>query len=54
MAAALAGRSLQAAGYAAYASVYAYTNRAVSDPAACADEHRWQVARLRELAATGG
>jgi hypothetical protein len=53
---ALAGRALEAAGYAAYATVYAYGGYAVSDRSAFAPEHAWQVAELRRLlsAATDG
>lgn len=46
---ALAGRALEAAGYAAYASVYAYGGYAVSDPAAFAPEYAWQVQTLKQL-----
>lgn len=49
---ALAGRALQAADYAAYASVYAYGDYAVNDPSAFEAEHAWQVQTLRELAHT--
>lgn len=51
VAAALAGHALQAAGYAAYASVYAYASHAVTEPSAYLAEHNWQVHKLRELAA---
>ena len=47
---ALAGQALEAAGYAAYASVYAYGGYAVNDPTAFEAEHTWQVQTLRELA----
>ena len=47
---ALAARALDAASYAAYASVYAYGGYAVTDPAAFESEFDWQVAKLRELA----
>jgi hypothetical protein len=47
---ALAGRALEAAGYAAYASVYAYGGYAVSDPSAFEPEYAWQVAELERLA----
>jgi hypothetical protein len=40
---ALAGRALDAANYAAYATVYAYGGYAVSDPAAFAPEFDWQL-----------
>ena len=46
---ALAGRALEAASYAAYASVYAYGGYAVNDPSAFEAEHAWQVQALREL-----
>lgn len=49
---ALAGRSLQAADYAAYAAVYGSGGYgAVSDPASFAPEKAWQLARLEQLAA---
>ena len=48
---ALAGRALEAAGYTAYATVYAYGGYAVSDPASFEPEFAWQVACLRELLA---
>ena len=47
---ALAGRALDAAGYAAYAAVYAYGGYAVTDPAAFEGEFTWQVGKLKELA----
>lgn len=47
---ALAGRALDAAGYAAYAAVYAYGGYAVTDPTAFDGEFAWQVDKLRELA----
>jgi hypothetical protein len=50
VAAALAGRALVAAEYAAYASVYAYASHAVTDLAAYEDEHSWQIIKFRELA----
>jgi hypothetical protein len=46
---ALAGRALDAANYAAYATVYAYGGYAISDPAAFAPEFEWQVAKWLEL-----
>ena len=46
---ALAGRALDAASYAAYASVYAYGGYAVNDPSAFQGEYQWQVEKLREL-----
>jgi GNAT superfamily N-acetyltransferase len=48
---ALAGRALEAASYAAYATVYAYSGSAVTDPSAFEDEFRWQVEALTRLAA---
>ena len=54
VAAALAGRALDASGYAAYASVYSYASHAVTDKAAYGDEHGWQVGKLRELSGFGG
>lgn len=51
---ALAGRALEAAGYAAYAAVYAYGGYAVSDPSAFAPEYAWQVQTLKQfLSGTG-
>lgn len=49
---ALAGRALDAAGYAAYAAVYGYGGYAVNDPSAFEGEFAWQVEKLRELAPT--
>ena len=46
---ALAGRALEAASYAAYASVYAYGGYAVNDPSAFEGEFAWQVEKLEEL-----
>ncbi len=46
---ALAGRALDAASYAAYASVYAYGGYAVTDPSAFESEFEWQVAKATEL-----
>jgi hypothetical protein len=40
---ALGGRALDAANYAAYATVYAYGGYAISDPAAFTPEFEWQV-----------
>lgn len=48
---ALAGRALEAASYAAYATVYAYGGYAVQDPSAFEPEHQWQVQALRQLLA---
>lgn len=48
---ALAGRALEAASYAAYASVYAYGGYAVADRSAFEPELTWQVEELRRLAA---
>ncbi len=50
VAAALHGRALEAAGYAAYASVYSYSASAVTDLAAYVPEQSWQFAKLNELA----
>src|SRR4051794_21601611 len=47
---ALAGRALEAASYAAYASVYAYGGYAISDPASFEPEFAWQCEALRRLA----
>jgi hypothetical protein len=47
---ALAGRALDAASYAAYATVYAYSGSAVMDPSAFEGEFRWQVQELKRLA----
>jgi hypothetical protein len=46
---ALSGRALDAANYAAYATVYAYGGYAISDPAAFAPEFEWQVEKWEEL-----
>lgn len=51
---ALAGRALEAAEYAAYATVYAYSSHAITDPTAFADEYGWQVETLRSLARSTG
>lgn len=50
VAAALAGKALDAAGYAAYASVYSYASYAVTDRSAYTTEHRWQCQKLAALA----
>jgi hypothetical protein len=50
VAAALAGRALEAAEYAAYAKVYSYASYAVTDISNYADEHTCQVNKLRALA----
>ena len=47
---ALAGRALDAASYAAYATVYAYGGYAVNDPQSFEAEFAWQGERFRELA----
>jgi hypothetical protein len=47
---ALAGRALDAASYAAYATVYAYGGYAVNDPSAFEPEFRWQRDALTRLA----
>lgn len=46
---ALAGRALDAAGYAAYASVYAYGGYAVTDLSAFEEEFAWQIETFKEL-----
>jgi hypothetical protein len=48
---ALAGRALDAASYAAYATVYAYGGYAVNDPTAFEAEFAWQVSALQALSA---
>ena len=47
---ALAGQALEAASYAAYATVYAYGGYAVNDPASFEPEFAWQCETLRALA----
>ena len=47
---ALAGRALDAASYAAYATVYAYGGYAVKDPDSFQPEYAWQLEALRRLA----
>ena len=47
---ALVGRALEAASYAAYASVYAYGGYAINDPSSFEAEHAWQVEALKALA----
>ena len=49
VAAALAGRAIDAADYAAYAGVYAYSSYAVTDPSAYASISEWQLTTLRSL-----
>lgn len=46
---AVAGRALQAAEYAAYATVYAYGAYAITDPDAFAEEFAWQVSTFDRL-----
>ncbi|HEX7865107.1 MAG TPA: hypothetical protein VF555_09145 [Variovorax sp.] len=46
---AVAGRALQAAEYAAYATVYAYGAYAIADPDAFAEEFAWQVSAFEGL-----
>ena len=46
---AVAGRALQAAEYAAYATVYAYGAYAITDPDAFAEEFAWQVSAFKGL-----
>jgi len=48
---ALAGRALEAARYAAYATVYSYGGYAVSDPSLFEAEYVWQAGELQRLAA---
>jgi hypothetical protein len=48
---ALAGRALEAASYAAYASVYSYGGYAVNDPSAFEGEFAWQAGTFRDLVA---
>ena len=52
VASALAGKALDAAEYAAYATVYGYGGYAVSDPDSFASEYVWQVSTFESLAAT--
>lgn len=52
LAKATAGRALDAASYAAYASVYAYSGHAVNDPSAFGEEFRWQISTFQNLAQT--
>ena len=51
LAKAMAGRALEAAGYAAYATVYAYGGYAVTDPAAFESEFAWQIEAFKALRA---
>jgi len=53
VAAALAGKALVAAGYAAYASVYSYASHAVTDVSAYKSEHDWQTSKLKQLSDDG-
>jgi hypothetical protein len=46
---ALAGRALEAAGYAAYAVVYGYGGYAVTDPSAFEGEFAWQVEKFKTM-----
>jgi hypothetical protein len=50
---ALAGKALECASYAAYATVYAYGGYAVSDPQAFEAEFQWQIETLRAMALDG-
>ncbi|MCC2634958.1 MAG: hypothetical protein K0S48_2844 [Ramlibacter sp.] len=50
---AMAGRALEAASYAAYASVYAYGGYAVNDRASFEPEFAWQVQELGRLSGKG-
>jgi hypothetical protein len=47
---ALAGKAIDAADYAAYATVYNYGAYALKDPSSFDSVHRWQVETLNELA----
>jgi hypothetical protein len=49
VAAALDGRALEAAEYAAYAKVYSYASYAVTDLANYGDEHIWQISALNSM-----
>jgi hypothetical protein len=49
---ALAGRALESASYAAYATVYAYGGYAITDPGSFEAEFAWQREQLRALAHT--
>jgi len=51
VAAALAGRALLAADYAAYAGVYSYASHAVIDISAYSEEHGWQIRKFKSLVA---
>ncbi len=51
LARALNGKPVDAAGYCAYAAVYAYSSASVTDPRAYDREYAWQVELLRTLAA---
>jgi hypothetical protein len=48
---AIAGKAIETADYAAYTSVYNYGAYALNDPSSFEEVHRWQVNKLRELAA---
>ena len=52
VAAALAGKALDAAEYAAFSTVYGYGGYAVNDPDSFAPEYAWQVATFESLIAT--
>lgn len=49
VAAALAGRALEASEYAVYAKVYAYASHAVTDLSTYEPEQNWQIRKFREL-----
>ena len=51
VAAALAGKALEAAEYAAYSTIYGYGGYAVNDPDSFAPEYAWQVSALESLLA---
>jgi hypothetical protein len=46
---ALAGQAIEAAEYAAYATVYAYSGHAVNEPSSFDEEYAWQDAEFRRL-----
>jgi hypothetical protein len=54
VAAALSGMALEAAEYAAYASVYSYAAYAVTDLKAYKEEHTWQINKLKDIAINRG
>jgi len=50
---ALAGRALDAAEYAAYASVYSYSSHSVTDQSAYQPEYQWQADQFRHMFGRG-